>query len=342
MRKALITGGAGFIGLKLARTLSDRGVAVDLIDNFSRGRDDVELAELSRDRVVRTIRLDLAGSHATDTLDRDYDTIFHCAAILGVRNVINRSYDTLTLNVALTEEALRLARRQKDLASFVFASTSEVYAGSLLAGLLSFPTPEDTVLALPPLTAPRTAYMLSKLYGEALAWQSGLPVVIVRPHNVYGPRMGTEHVVPELIERMRRSVPGASLEIYSPTHSRTFCYIDDAVELIARLAESPDAVGGAWNVGTETPEYSVMRVAEIVRSTIGADVRLVPGEETPGSPTRRCPSMTRTNALCDYHQRVSLEDGVARTASWYMANPDRVSARSQAGPLWSASALEPT
>jgi UDP-glucose 4-epimerase len=254
---------------------------------------------------------------ATDTLPDDYDAIFHFAALLGVANVILRPYDTLTLNVALTVEALRLARRQAGLKSFVFASTSEVYAGSHLAALLQFPTAEDSVIALPPLTAPRTSYMLSKLYGEALVLQSGVPAVIVRPHNVYGPRMGTEHVVPELMKRMREAGSGADLPIYSPGHSRTFCYVDDAVELIVRLASSPAAVGQAWNIGTESPEYTVMRVAEVVRGAVGADVRLVEGEETPGSPTRRCPSMTRTNEVTGYFTRTSLEEGVALTYSWY-------------------------
>lgn len=317
MKKALITGGAGFIGLSLARRLLEEEVAVDLVDNFSRGPNDVELTAVAQRRHVRCLTLDLSVPGATDALDRDYDAIYHFAAIVGVSNVVARAYDTLKLNVELTTEALRLAKCQTDLKVFLFVSTSEIYAGSLLAGLLSFPTPENSTIALPALEAPRTSYMLSKLYGEALVHHAGVPAVIIRPHNVYGPRMGTEHVVPELIKRMRDAISGSRLPIYSPTHSRTFCFIDDAVELMARLARNPEATGQAWNIGTEAPEYPIMQVAEIVRRVIGADVELVPANDTAGSPTRRCPSMAKTNTATGHYARVSFEEGVDRTYAWY-------------------------
>src|SRR5262249_1810460 len=150
---------------------------------------------------------------ATDVLDADYDAIFHFAAILGVDKVISRPYKTLTVNVNLTTEALRLAKRQTGLKVFLFASTSEVYAGSLSAGLLAFPTPEDAPICVPAIEAPRTSYMLSKLYGEALVRHAGVPSVIIRPHNVYGPRMGTEHVVPELMKRMHNAAGGSAIPI---------------------------------------------------------------------------------------------------------------------------------
>lgn len=317
MKKALITGGAGFIGLNLARRLLAEDVAVDLVDDFSRGRRDAELLQLAESPRVRCITLDLASPGVTDGLDADYDAVFHLAAILGVANVIRRPYDTLKLNVDATTEALRLAMRQRRLGVFVFASTSEVYAGSLLADLLEFPTPEDATIALPPLAAPRTAYMLSKLYGEALVHQSGVPGVIVRPHNIYGPRMGTEHVVPELMKRMWESAPDGRLAVQSPRHSRTFCFVDDAIELLVELAKNTAAIGEAWNVGTETPEYTVIQVAEIIRSVVRPSIQLVPAADMEGSPARRCPSMTRTHQITQHHTRVSLAEGVHRTFDWY-------------------------
>jgi UDP-glucose 4-epimerase len=106
MKKALITGGAGFIGLNIAQALAQTGVHVDLVDNFSRGKNDLELSVVSRGSPhVRTIELDLGVANATDTLDSDYNFIFHLAAIVGVKNVVARSYDTLALNAALTIEA---------------------------------------------------------------------------------------------------------------------------------------------------------------------------------------------------------------------------------------------
>ncbi|MDB5510707.1 MAG: NAD-binding protein [Enterovirga sp.] len=320
MQNVLITGGAGFIGLALARALLQDGARVTLVDNFQRGRNDVELGQLRENPAVSFVELDLSVEGATDALGDGYDAIFHFAALLGVSNVIGQPFETLRLNTILTLEALRLAKRQAALRCFLFASTSEVYAGSLQAGLLSFPTPETSVLALPSLAAPRTSYMLSKLYGEALVLQAGVPAVIVRPHNVYGPRMGTEHVVPELMLRMTKAPSDGAIEIYSPDHMRTFCFIDDAVRLIAGLARRPEALGRAWNVGTQAPEHTMMAVAEKIRSVVRPGLELARGENTQGSPVRRCPDTSETDRLTGIVDRVPLEDGIARTFAWYRDN----------------------
>lgn len=317
MHRVLIIGGAGFIGLSLACGLQQNGLRIDLLDNFSRGKNDQSLAALLAHAGVRCIQLDLSGPGASDALDDSYDVIFHFAALLGVKNVLARPYETLTANVQLTIEALRLARRQRHLTSFVFASTSEVYAGSLRAGHLQLPTPEDALIALLPLNDRRSTYMMSKLYGEALVQHAGIPAIIIRPHNVYGPRMGTEHVVPELLQKMHNAKPGSEIAIASAHHTRTFCYIDDCVEMVRRLAFSQQAVGGVWNIGTQEPEYRVIEAAEIIRNVVGSDLRLVSGAETPGSPVRRSPSMQKTGALTGYYSRVPLEVGVARTYEWY-------------------------
>jgi nucleoside-diphosphate-sugar epimerase len=159
--------------------------------------------------------------------------------------------------------------------------------------------------------------MLSKIYGEAMVHQADVPGVIVRPHNVFGPRMGYQHVIPELMMRMRAAPAGSDLEIFSPDHRRTFCYIDDAFELIKRLAADSRAVGQAWNVGNESPEYEIREVAEMVLRTVGADLNLVPGKYTAGSPSRRCPSMKLTKVLTGFEPRVSLQEGIERTYRWY-------------------------
>jgi UDP-glucose 4-epimerase len=279
----------------------------------------VDTLQRCQPRIVGAVNCQtlFSAAGATDALDTDYDAIFHFAAILGVARVISGPYETLTVNVDLTTEALRLARRQTDLKVFLFASTSEVYAGTLSAGLLPFPTPEDAPICVFASDAPRTSYMLSKLYGETLVRHAGVPSVIIRPHNVYGPRMGTEHVVPELMKRMHNAAAGSTIPIYSPTHSRTFCFIDDAIELVTRLACAKTAIGGTWNVGTQAPEYTITEAADIIRGVLGVDVVLAQGEETAGSPVRRCPSMIKTNSLTGYHGRVSLEEGVERTYAWY-------------------------
>ena len=150
--------------------------------------------------------------------------------------------------------------------------------------------------------------------------RGGVPFTIVRLHNVYGPRMGLSHVIPELMERAWRLPDGSSLQVFSPDHSRTFCYIDDAVAMIRRLAEADDAAGGTFNVGTERPEIRIGDLAEKIVGITGRGISIAPGADTPGSPGRRCPDMTRTRQVTGFEARVTLDDGLERTWRWYRDN----------------------
>jgi nucleoside-diphosphate-sugar epimerase len=158
--------------------------------------------------------------------------------------------------------------------------------------------------------------MLSKLYGEAMCRHAGVPFTCVRPHNVYGPRMGLAHVIPELLQRAHDASDGR-LEVFSVEHRRTFCYVDDAVEMIARALESPRCEGATLNVGTQAPEVTIGELAALIVSVVGKKLEIVPGPTTPGSPERRCPDMSRTAELTGYTSRVALEDGVRRTYEAY-------------------------
>jgi UDP-glucose 4-epimerase len=325
MTKALITGGGGFIGLHLARRLQEKGAEVDLLDNFSRGSKDADLEEVVRRPGVRLLERDLLGRDWPEHLDSDYRLIFHLAAIVGVAKVLEAPYRVLRDNVALLVPLLELAADQPRLERFVFASTSEVYAGTLELGTLPIPTPEEAPLALPGLDRPRTSYMLSKVYGEALCHHADIPTTVIRPHNVYGPRMGLAHVIPELLQRAHEAREGGTLQVFSVDHRRTFCHVRDAVEIITIAAQSPACEGETLNVGTQSPEITIGRLAEIILEVVGRQLEVEPLPATQGSPGRRCPDMTKTTRLTGYEARVRLEEGVRDTYSWYR---DRVLAPS--------------
>lgn len=316
MSKALITGGTGFIGAHLARRLLENGYAVDLVDNLSRGTNDDTVESLREAGSVRLLERDLREPGALDDLGDDYDVVVHLAAIVGVANVVGRPYAVLRDNVVMTDHVLALARRQQALRRFLFPSTSEVYVGTLEKFELPVPTPETTPLALPDLDRPRTSYMLSKLYGEAMCQHAGVPFTIIRPHNVYGPRMGLSHAIPELLQRAHAATDGR-LEVFSVEHRRTFCYVDDAVEMITRALEAPGCEGQTVNIGTEAPEITIGELARLIVGVVGKELEIVPGPTTPGSPERRCPDMSRTAELTGYRSRVSLEDGIGRTYDAY-------------------------
>lgn len=318
--KAFITGGAGFIGARLAAALAADGLEVEIVDNLSRGVEDAELQALVAGGRVRFHNIDLLTPGAFDGFGDDHGYVVHLAAILGVQNVLDRPYQTLRENILLQEATIAFARRQKDLQRLLFTSTSEVYAGSVLYLDPPFPTPEDTPLALPPLAEPRTSYMLSKIYGEAMLIHAGLPFTIVRPHNVYGPRMGMAHVVPQLLEKAHRAPDGGSIEVFSADHTRTFCFVDDAVEMLRRLLVSEAARNQVVNLGAEAPESTIRQLAKIIISTVGKVLTIDDKPPAPGSPVRRAPKTARMTDLTGYAASTSLSEGVRRTYHWYREN----------------------
>lgn len=314
MKHALITGGAGFIGLHLARRLVAGGCRVDLVDDFRRGQRDADLEQLL-EAGARLIEADLTGP--VPSLTQSYAYIIHLAAHVGVAKVLDQPLAVLRDNALMLMAVLQLAREQPALERLVFASTSEVYAGTLEHGDLPIPTPEDVPLVLPGLDRPRSSYMLSKLYGEALVQHAGVPFTIVRPHNVYGPRMGREHVIPQLLERAHATPAGGELEVYSVDHTRTFCYVDDAVALIHALIREERAVGGVFNIGVSGPEVTIGELARHVIDAVGKPLTIVPRAATEGSPTRRCPDLSKLERVVGERPTVGLVEGIARTHAWY-------------------------
>jgi nucleoside-diphosphate-sugar epimerase len=237
-----------------------------------------------------------------------------------VGRVVRQPLAVLADSVAMLERVIAAARRQRALERLVFMSTSEVYAGTLDLGELPFPTPESVPLAITRPEQPRTAYMLSKLYGEAMCRHADVPVSILRPHNVYGPRMGLSHVIPELLQRAHAAADGDELSVASIDHRRTFCYVDTAVELMRRIAAEPACGGETLNVGVGAPEVSIRELGGLIAEAVGKRLEIVPRPTTAGSPPRRCPDMTKTHGLVGRPPEVDLPTGIRLTYDWYRRN----------------------
>ncbi|NUT39020.1 MAG: NAD-dependent epimerase/dehydratase family protein [Thermoactinospora sp.] len=301
--RALLLGGAGFIGLHLARRLLADGHSVTIVDDFSRGKHDFgDLGE------VRSLDLTLASSYTS--LDRDgWDQIYMLAAIVGVRNVEADPGRVLRVNsLAL----LHLLDWIKPGQRLFFASTSEAYAGGVSAGLVPVPTPETVPLLIEDVGSPRYSYAISKALGEAAVLHSPAAAVVGRFHNVYGPRMGADHVIPELSLRALRGED--PFRLYGSDQSRAFCYVDDAVEAMVRLMDADFT--GIVHIGNPE-ETNIGDLAKLVLRVAGASPQIDPVPAPPGSVARRCPDITLLQQVTGFTPQISLEEGVRRTFAWY-------------------------
>ena len=315
--RILITGGAGFIGLHLARKLVSNGYKVDLVDNLARGIRDEDLETLLSQTSVSFTQLDLTDQKSTMVLGSGYYAIYHLAGIVGVKHVLNRPYEVMDTNIRMLQNVITLAKRQSSLNRLLFASTSEVYAGTLEKYGLEIPTVEESNIVVSSLNRPRTSYMLSKIVGEVMCQHCGVPFTIFRPHNIYGPRMGMAHVIPELLRRVWDIQSPQPLEVYSVDHCRSFCYVDDAVEMLIRMLHTEACGQKTLNLGTESPEVTMRDLAQICIDLIGKNLIIKPMMATSGSPHRRAPNMSLARDLLKYESKIGLEQGIEKTLDWY-------------------------
>ena len=316
--RALITGGAGFIGSHLAERLLDDGHGVLVLDDLSTGSLD-NVGHL-RDRadfscVVGSVTDDDTLGQLVD----DCDVIFHLAAAVGVKLIVERPVHTIETNVHGTETVLKHASRERKLV--LIASTSEVYGKST-----AIPFREDADLVLGPSDKHRWAYACSKLIDEFLAlayWrEQRVPVVIARLFNTVGPRQTGRYgmVLPTFVNQALEHQP---LTIFGDgSQTRSFTYVGDVVWALTQLAAEPRAIGEVFNIGNSN-EISISDLAERVRALAASrsEIEFVPYDEAYEEGfedmPRRVPNIGKISKLIDYAPRVELDDIIRRViAAW--------------------------
>ncbi|KPK41103.1 MAG: hypothetical protein AMJ78_06365 [Omnitrophica WOR_2 bacterium SM23_29] len=319
--KVLITGGAGFIGYHLADYLSeDKNCEIILIDNLSAGMLDADLKKLLKKRQVKFSNLDLKDSNSVAGLKVNFDYIYHLAAVVGVKNVTEKPDSVLSVNIITTLNLLDwMKRTQKRLKKFVFASTSEVYTGTARHYKINMPTDENVNICLDDIGSARTTYALSKIVGESASLNYyrtfGVPAVVVRYHNIYGPRMGCRHVIPELMLKAKSAKE--YLEVCSTGHTRSFCYVSDATKATVAVATSPRTVGQILNIGKEDEEMKIGQLAKKIVAIVNPSLKIRPLPTQEGSVPRRCPDTSKLKELVGYRPGVSLKEGLKLTWQWY-------------------------
>jgi len=317
MSHHLITGGAGFIGSALAHRLIREGHKVTVLDRFSRGKTE----RLPRE--VRTIAGDIRHADVVLHAARDCDVIWHLAYVQGTQTFYADPKDVIDVALRGIVNVLGACEAMDQKPDLFLVSTSEVYQNPP-AGM--FPTDETVPLSVPDVTNPRYSYGGGKIASEiaTLAYaQAGVlnRAVIVRPHNIYGPDMGREHVIPEFAIRMMGLVQSHGREFRiqgTGLETRSFCYIDDCVGgLMVLLEKGEDR--NVYHLGNPAEEYTISDLALDVADWFGREIKVIPGELPKGSPTRRLPDISKLAAL-GYAPSVSLADGLAQTLSWYVAS----------------------
>jgi UDP-glucose 4-epimerase len=311
--RALITGGAGFIGSHLAEALLAAGDEVAVLDDLSTGRPDNLAAVEGHPRLTLTVG-SIQDEPLVRKLVRDADVVFHLAAAVGVRLILERPVDTIETNVFGTELVLRAASDTG--ARVLIASTSEVYGKSDRV-----PLSEDDDRLLGPTSKSRWSYACSKAIDEFLALayhqERHLPVVIVRFFNTIGPRQTGRYgmVVPRFV---RQALDGQAITVYGDgRQSRCFTDVEDAVRAVVALSRSPAAVGEVFNVGT-SHEVTIGDLARRVRELAGSDstIVLVPYDEAyqPGFEDlrRRVPDIRKLQRAVGYAPRVPLDESLRR------------------------------
>jgi len=313
--KYLITGGAGFVGIKLAeKLLKNKKNKIYLIDNLSKKTDNKNLLKILKNKNVKLIQKDL--NLITDYLKiYNFDYIFHFAAILGVKKVIDNPFITLKDNILTTINLINFSKKQKKLKKICFTSTSEVYAYTLKKKLAKYPTPEDIDFLISKDYNPRSSYLLSKIVGEHLMSYSKLNFVIFRPHNIFGPQMGFAHVIPQLTKKILKNKKD-KVTIINSKHRRTFCDINFAIDLIYNISHKKKLTNKIYNIGSPQKEISIMELAKKIKKILNSKKKLLSSNlEKDNSPKIRRPNMKRSLN----YSRIShnFEKQLKDTVLWY-------------------------
>ena len=312
--KVLITGGAGFLGSHLSEAWLARGSQVTVLDLAS----DAKVRHLRAQGGFRMIRESVLNRDILEGLVAWADLVYHLAAVVGVEHYVGDPYQVLTVNINGTQDVLAAAFRHGR--KVVLASTSEVYGRSP-----AVPFDEDGDRVLGSTRVDRWCYATSKAAAEHLSfafWRMGLPVVVLRYFNVYGPRldqMDRGRVVTIFMGQLLRGEPLTVIGDGSQT--RSFTYVDDAVRATLAAGLAPAAVGQAINIGSEE-EVSIATLASMMVRLAGSasPVIFVPKEAVYDRGyediPRRVPAVRRMRELLGARAEIPLEEGLARTIEW--------------------------
>lgn len=317
MKTYLVTGGTGFIGRNLVKSLVKDGYNVKVFDDNSRGNIE-SLKEIIDE--IEFLNGDIRNPDAVKKASKGVDGIIHLAAINGTKffyTIPEQVLDVATRGIVNVIDACLWY----GIDEIFFASSSEVYHLPP-----TVPTPENVPLVIPDHKNPRFSYAAGKIISEMYVINFGKKyfdkAIIFRPHNVYGPEMGWEHVIPQFILRLKKSLVVKRDPIPFPiqgngNETRSFVYIDDFVRGLMVILKKGRSLE-TYNIGT-VEEVKIRELATEVAKFYQRRIKIIPGKLAAGGTNRRLPDISKIVKL-GYRPKIRLEEGIRLTAEWYNAN----------------------
>ncbi|MEN8208621.1 MAG: NAD-dependent epimerase/dehydratase family protein [Candidatus Fermentibacteria bacterium] len=312
-KKIFITGGAGFIANSIiSRLINDNSITI--YDNFH--RDTLTGSGYDTHRNIEIINGDVLDYEKVLESMEGADIVIHAAAIAGIDTVIIEPTKTMIVNMIGTANVLKAAKIHAVKDRFVDFSTSEVF------GSMAFKPTEDAETVAGSAGEARWTYAVSKLAGEHLSIayfrEFGLPIVSVRPFNVYGPGQTGEGAIQVFIKKALRN---EDLHIYGDGNQiRAWCYVDDFVNCLMKCIEHPAAVGESFNIGNSRAVVTTYGLAQTVCRVLDSSSDILFKPALSAEIELRIPSVEKAYSMLDFKAEIDLDEGIKRTAEWFMQN----------------------
>ena len=321
MKKVLLVGGAGFLGMTILKHLCERfDYSVTIIDNFFRGKHDIELNHLVNQYRIKIIESDCTDYNTFKKLDQDYDDVYMLASIVGVKYALEAPDEIIRVNTSIILNTLEWVKNTH-CKKVLFSSSSECYAGATERFNYPVPTDESVPVCIEDIKNPRFTYAATKILGESAflnySNMHGFNSTIIRYHNIYGPRMGFRHVIPEVIYRIfNHENP---FRMFGGGQSRAFCYAEDAAELTVSIMESDKSNSEIVHVGNSMEEIKIKDLIFCLFDIAGyhPEIDEVSAPAGADAVSRRCPDTGKMNSIVGGYDFTELEIGLEKTFKWY-------------------------
>ena len=312
-KRIFITGGAGFIANTIIKNLISNNQII-AFDNFH--RDTLSQSDYANHKNLSIVKGDVLDKEFLFDSMKGADIVVHAAGIAGIDTVILDPVRTMSVNMIGTANALEAALMNKVKDRFVDFSTSEIF------GSMAYKSTEESDTVAGSAGEARWVYAVSKLAGEHLAHayykQYGLPVVTIRPFNVYGPGQTGEGALQIFIKRALKNE-----DIYingDGSQIRAWCYVDDFVDCIMRCIEDPKAIGESFNIGNARAVITILGLAQTVCRVLNSKSKIVFKDQLSADIELRIPSVEKSAKVLGFKAKVDLDEGIEKTAAWIKKN----------------------